>query len=142
MATKKRSSSATRRFTDDRFSRLFDYTKFHVGLYASLIFGVVALVGLGDESTVRDTVILIPIVAAVMCWVVAGFSGGLILGNMVESDGDINKFRDGVLEPIPGIKEFGKNGKWWEDLEHRSFWIGVAAALLAFLIVVGRILWA
>ena len=114
--------------------RLYDYTRFHVGLYGSLVFGAVALIGIGDGVALRDPSVVKAAAVAVFCWVLAGFSGGVILGTLVEFEGDLSEFRDKDFGP--GEKEWMK-GASWEALEHVSFWIGTVFALIAF----GLALW-
>ena len=106
--------------------RLFDYTKFHVGLYGSLVFGTVALVTIGDTVALRESLVLLLVVYAVVSWVIAGFCGGTILGSLVDFDGPLCCFRAerwGIL-PI--------RGRDWESMEHMVFWVGVFSALAAF----------
>ncbi len=109
------------------FDRLFQYTQFHVGLYSGLIFGVAALIGLGEKAALRDLGILVGLVGAVLFWVAAGLCGGVVLGNMVEAERDLHNFRASKI----GFLQ--KPALWWETCEHRCFWIGVVLALVSFL---------
>lgn len=104
--------------------RLFEYTKFHVGLYASLVFGTVALLSIGKSAGLGEPLVLYLATYAVGAWVVAGFCGGTILGNLVEFEGPLCCFRAerwGLGKKVPG--------RVWESIEHISFWIGVLSAL-------------
>jgi hypothetical protein len=112
--------------TEAGFDRLFQYTQFHVGLYSGLIFGVAALIGLGNAAALRDLGVLVGLVAAVFFWVAAGLCGGVVLGNMVDAERDLPRFR------ASQIGFLGKPALWWETWEHRCFWCGVFLALVAF----------
>lgn len=114
--------------------RLYDYTKFHVGLYASLVFGAIAVVGVGKSAALDNPVVLICVGFAVLLWVISGFSGGVILGNLVdiETDVSLEKFRN---TPIgPDIFTCMK-ARCWERLEHYTFWLGAISALTGFVFV-------
>jgi len=118
--------------------RLYDYTKFHVGLYASLVFGVVALVGLGEGNVLNDANVKFFATVSVISWVMSGIAGGTILGSLVELRGSLEDFRKSEHGPL-GFKV--RSGIWWEDMEHRVFWVGVASAMAAFgraMMVIGQ----
>lgn len=109
--------------------RLYDYTKFHAGLYAGLVFGTVALVGIGGGVALRSPWVVAFAVLAVGCWVTAGFAAGVILGNLVDLDISLKSFRGRSWGPMG---KFLRPGAQWESLEHIAFWVGVGSALVAF----------
>ena len=58
----------------DQINLLFEYTKFHIGLYASLIAALVGLMKLGRQHVPSR---LLPYLkATVICFVLAGAAGG------------------------------------------------------------------
>ena len=113
--------------------RIYDYTKFHVGLYSSLVFGVVALVGLGDGDVLQNPIVIYLTTTAIILWVVSGMAGGVILGTLIDFEGSIQSFRNHACGPF-GYKAL--RGKTWESIEHKSFWAGAIVALAAFLYAV------
>jgi len=115
--------------------RLFDYTKFHVGLYSGLVFGVSVMIGIKGPTTNSPAVILLAALA-VLSWVLSGFSGGVILGTLVEFNGTLSDFKKETIGPsrLPRMK-----GESWENMEHWSFWFGVLCAVSAILTIAVRL---
>nr|WP_158651820.1 hypothetical protein [Marinobacterium profundum] len=112
-----------------RIERLYDYTKFHVGLYASLVFGVIALIGIGQGEVLDDQFVVGLAAVSVLSWVISGIAGGVILGTLVELDCSLEYFQKNLWGPFG---RFRMLGKYWENLEHLSFWVGVLAAVSSF----------
>lgn len=118
--------NVTREF--ERLQLLFEYTKFHVGLYATLTVGLAALLQLSDKRVSTDYTVVALVAVTVLLWVCAGFCGGVIASSINRFD-SIRSFRS---RPIgPGRRPRG-TGLTWEKWEHRLFWVGVGFALAAF----------
>ena len=116
-------------YTDlNKIDRLFQYTKFHVGLYGALTFGTATLLQFGDKNGAPTSTVLMFGVMAILAWVLAGFSGGVILGTLVGHCGGLQRFRQKRTGPL---KCGWFSGATWECIEHCSFWLGVVSALLA-----------
>ena len=119
---------------DHRLSTLFDYTKFHIGLYATLITGLFAVVAF-VESHKRDLaglVQLLPYAKWTACLIlIAGAAGGAIASN-------IPNFREFESFSRAKLEVFGIRFLRYSQLahvEHLAFWsaIGVATyALFSF----------
>ena len=104
----------------DGLKLLFEYTKFHIGLYTSVIALVVF-------ETIKVTGLTrgIASIGAVLLLFAAGF-GGLIAGN-IHRFGTVREFKDAKIGPFE--REW-ITGKCCEHVEHLCFW--VAAAILVF----------
>lgn len=113
----------------ERLQMLFDYTKFHIGLYATLTVGLAALLQLSDKRVSTDYYVIVTVAITVFLWVCAGFCGGFIASS-INRFASIDDFRETPMGPISLLK--GK-GFSWEKWEHGLFWIGVVVALSAFI---------
>jgi hypothetical protein len=113
---------------DDQLKQLFDYTKFHIGLYTTLITAIIAV--FANDTLKRTYESYLPYIKVVIiCFLVAGAAGGL------------------VASSIPFFKDFAtfsqaRLGPWGSELvpsilcthvEHTAFWIGIAVAVFGLL---------
>jgi hypothetical protein len=66
---------------DDQLKIIFDYTKFHIGMYTTLIAGII---GVFSNDSFKDhyTGMLPYIRASIVLFVVAGMAGGLIASSI------------------------------------------------------------
>ena len=119
---------------------LFEYTKFHIGLYLTL---ASAFIGIASLKRGEDYVFnLRPwlVVLAMLGFMVAGVAGGVIASSITQCYGILGS-------PVPGrcansavfLGQFigpwewqPLTGKWWTRIEHTSFWFGLIAAVAAF----------
>ena len=73
--------------SDERVARLFDYTKFHIGLYMTLGAGLVAVVAAAaDEKSVLRALVSYPklLAGSVFLMFVAGAAGGVIASSLTQ----------------------------------------------------------
>jgi hypothetical protein len=105
---------------------LFDYTKFHVGLYAAVatIFG--ALIAADKAQLKFEPTLLF---ASVIFICIAGLAGGLIASSISGYDGYTN-FWDAKIAPYWWPND-GSRPKYWTYIEHTAFWISVVLAILS-----------
>jgi hypothetical protein len=97
---------------DKGLELLFDYTKFHIGVYLTLAAAYI---------TVWPAVIFI---------IIAGFAGGVIASSITQTKSvSVESFLKEQTGPW-GTTWF--TGKWWTYIEHTSFWIGIACVVLSF----------
>jgi hypothetical protein len=112
----------------DQARFLFDYTKFHIGLYAALISALMTLMKVGDGKHIPPG--LLPYLdVTLVCFVVAGAAGGVIASS-------ISVDYSAVMQP-KRIGPFGLNGltyKGWAHIEHFAFWVGILVSVVGFLI--------
>jgi hypothetical protein len=104
----------------ERLKLLFDYTKFHIGLYATLIAALVAA---------RESVS--PRVPEYLKWtlllfLIAGGAGGVVASNAPDFS-TYSKFLETPVgpfgwKPMPAL--------CWIHLEHLTFWAGIVWACL------------
>jgi hypothetical protein len=111
---------------------LFDYTKFHIGLYLTLTaaYVVVATAKLGETPILT----LIPeyFWPAVVAFMVAGLSGGVIASSITQttarSSAEFLLLSIGPWE----VKAFHFRARIWTWIEHTAFWLGLVMAVLSF----------
>ncbi len=107
----------------ERLKLLYDYTKFHIGLYATLITALIALMSFGSKVVPQE--LHYPLKFATIMFVLAGGCGGIIASSSVKFD-SIDALRDTCIGPL-GIPLLP--GKVWATLEHVFFWVGITYAV-------------
>lgn len=99
----------------DRLSLLMTYTTFHLGVYIALSGGATALV--------KSTEVALWLFPSVVAFIIAGMAGGTIGVNISRFD-TYQEFKHAKIG-------FSKQRlKFWENLEHISFWIGLFWGLI------------
>lgn len=111
---------------------LYDYTKFHIGLYLTLssAYVVVATAKLGNVPifAVREAFLW----PAVLAFIIAGVSGGVIASSITQSAARSSaEFLSCPIGPWE-IKSFHFRARIWTWIEHTSFWIGLILAVFSF----------
>ena len=117
---------------DKRLDRLFEYTKFHIGIYLSAGGGLIVLLGSGDKSDFIQDLIGSPkaLAVALALMALAGLAGGVIASATTQC----RHFEDLWLEPQGPLKRFTRiTGRWWARIEHGAFW--ASAALIAYAVL-------
>ena len=111
---------------DSKLKGLFDYTKFHIGLYTGLIS---LLVGLAKFMGQPQQMHLLWLKCTLVLLVLAGICGGVVGSNAYEYD-SFKKFKDAAIGPF-GWKPL--SGKTWAHCEHFFFWGAVILATTSVL---------
>ncbi|WP_445368188.1 hypothetical protein ACH5Y9_01090 [Methylomonas sp. BW4-1] len=110
---------------DKQLERLYDYTKFHIGIYLSFAGGLGAFISAAGkpEQIFLRSMIGFPwaIILALLFMVGAGMAGGIIATSTIESK-TYSDFRS-TLQGAYGIKPF--LGETWVAIEHASFWLSL-----------------
>jgi hypothetical protein len=114
----------------EQLKLLFDYTKFHIGLYAAVatIFAtLVTAKGLSDKQQLfsfnRRLLFL-----SVFFLCIAGLAGGVVAGTIPYRK-NIDDFLNSPTAPLR--EGWGLRGSIWTKIEHVSFWLAVLVAFLA-----------
>ena len=131
---------------DKRLERLYDYTKFHIGIYLSSAAGVAALLGSKEAGWIITTLVgneyLLYLALALL--VVAGMCGGIVATSVTESPTfDYFWTTEHCPATITCLKARWKvtrttwwdaTGKTWVGREHGFFWASLLTLALAILI--------
>ncbi len=120
---------------DPRLERLYDYTKFHLGVYLGFASGIVALIAAAAESD--DSTDLIaslvehPMVLAysLVAMTVAGVSGAVVATTCVR----VASFTEVWDEPCGPLKIELLKGETWAAIEHMSFWVSLLCLAISIL---------
>jgi len=104
---------------------LFEYTKFHIGLYATLIAALIGLMKLGGGQIAG----LVPYLKLTLAFfVVAGAAGGVIASSIsVDYQALVHDNRIGFF----GVNPF--RYRVWAGIEHIAFWVGILISVIAIL---------
>jgi hypothetical protein len=108
---------------------LFDYTKFHIGVYLTL---TATYITLATSKVGEILPKLNPCAAgfAVICFLIAGIAGGMIGSHIPECDcASATAFMGQSLD-VWWFVTFP--ARRWAAIEHNAFWVGIIAALLSF----------
>ncbi len=110
---------------------LFDYTKFHIGVYltVSAAYLTLATARFGGASfTIRSFAFWI----AMTGFLAAGLAGGIIASSLTQTRAaDSGDFLDERIGPWNFRRVFFR-ARVWTWIEHTGFWIGLIAAVLSF----------
>ena len=114
-----------------QLERLFDYTKFHIGLYTTLGAAYIAFM-----TSDYGKKFFIPnprwVILAVVALLVAGFAGGIIASSCSHYT-SFKTLMDNPLRPFKDTKsKLWPTGRTWAGIEHGAFWFGIGFAILSF----------
>jgi len=115
----------------EKLKLLFDYTKFHIGVYLTLG-GIFAGFVAADAKTPGQFLFKFDrfwLMLAVGFVAIAGFAGGVLVSSMCHAT-SLKEFWKTSLGPFRGT---WWSAERWTHVEHSAFWIAAACALYAFL---------
>lgn len=122
---------------DPALQNLYDYTKFHIGLYTTVFTAVVAAIKLGSESARGATKGLMCF--ALFLFLTAGACGGMIASHVpyvheqLTAAGNTASMWEVRLSPSL-FESLEATVKLWASLEHGFFWLGALSCFVATLI--------
>jgi len=117
---------------DKRIERLFEYTKFHIGLYMTVGAGLVALIaGAADVNSVFHGIVANPklLIISVLFMATAGLAGGVIASSLTQ----INSFDEFWTKRQGPWSLTICVGKYWTWIEHTAFWSSIIFAAASLL---------
>jgi hypothetical protein len=109
---------------DKRLERLFDYTKWHIGIYLSIGGATVTLLASDKSAQVLSFLVGSKLLlgASLALMVVAGFAGGVIASSITTCK-TFEEFWDHGQGPVEWK---AMKGRHWPKLEHLAFWASLA----------------
>ena len=116
---------------------LFEYTKFHIGVYITLTSAYVAIATLTVNNELHFPVNYWFLWIAVIATMISGLAGGVIISSItqIESTKTSEFFKTSI--GIWNCQQWPLyfNARIWTYIEHTSFWIGLVSAVLSFVCV-------
>jgi len=111
----------------EKVKLLFDYTKFHIGIYTGLATTVIAAYNLHVFEVWEC-----PMWISVGLIALAGLAGGVVASTLPECN-SLKQFFDRPTG-FWGFRPFSTpfSGRTWTRIEHTSFWLGLAFGVAAF----------
>jgi hypothetical protein len=110
---------------------LFDYTKFHIGLYLTLTASYIAATSIKSEAGFALDIESKLFWPAVVCFMIAGLAGGVIASSITQSSA---RSSEQFLEERVGPWDWKKihfKARIWTWLEHTAFWLGLIIAAVS-----------
>ena len=111
---------------------LYDYTKFHIGVYltlaASYLTAATANIG-GTKLLMLNPVFVWPTVLFIA---LAGLAGGVIVSSLTQWLGESSTEFLASEVGLWDWKSIHFRARTWTHIEHTSFWLGLACAVLSF----------
>lgn len=111
---------------------LFDYTKFHIGLYLTLTVAYItaATAKVNDQSILSlNSNYIWP---AIIAFMVAGLAGGVIASSITQTAArSSEEFLNQAIGPWEW-KLIHFQARIWTWIEHTAFWVGLGSAVLSF----------
>lgn len=124
-------SNEEAKFEYEKVKTLFDYTKFHIGLYTTLGTLIVGVINI--ELPVEAHLSFCPglLWAAVLFIVIAGLAGGIVASTLPEQ-----RSLPVFFERRIGFWFWDEvwSGRTWTRIEHTAFWLALSFALLSFFV--------
>jgi drug/metabolite transporter (DMT)-like permease len=117
----------------DQLKQIYDYAKFHIGLYATVSTALIAVISFVEEN-VRGRYFWC-YVGVLGCFLLAGVGGGLVASHIVYTDWDsddaaamLKEFKVGTLEVCKWNRY-----KVYSLIEHYAFWAGILWGIVCLL---------
>ncbi len=115
---------------DEQLKLLFDYTKFHIGLYTGLVTLMLAVLAFGGDQIPTDLMWCARLAIALIA--VAGMCGGIVVGNIPEHK-NFHTFWNCTslpLSSLPILSCVKCKAKYWATAEHVFFWIAILVVVV------------
>ena len=111
---------------------LYDYTKFHIGVYLTIsgVYVTAAFASLDGHPVLPLNLYFLG--PAVLFTMIAGFAGGVIVSSLTQwHSGSALDFLNSKIGPWD-IERLRYMARHWTYVEHTAFWIGLFAAGSSF----------
>jgi hypothetical protein len=122
----------------EQLKQIYDYAKFHIGLYATVNTALVAIA----SFSFKDNQLLLPyrwcFFIIFLFFLLAGVGGGLVASHIAYSKWEpaqVNKLLDGFTQPTVSNPFKWSQYKLFTVIEHYAFWAGVVFGLVVLMLV-------
>jgi hypothetical protein len=113
---------------------LYDYTKFHIGVYLTLSASYITVATVKIPALKGSAEHLLAVnpcwmALAVVCFLLAGLAAGIIVSSITQyAEGGSAEFLETEIGPWDA-KRIHLRARYWTYIEHTSFWVGLLAAI-------------
>ena len=122
-----KSSAPSGAIEDKQLERLYDYTKFHIGIYLGAAAGLLTLISTASAGGSQQSFLTSLIgcrwclAASLLLLLFAGGAGAVVATSTIAC----TTYDEFATQPqgALGIKAF--KGTTWESIEHRCFWLSL-----------------
>lgn len=125
----------------ERLKLLYDYEKFHIGLYGAMITGFIAILSVWTEKLTLLMVLALGV--AIILLLVAAICGAILASSVIDVYNNYNIWSAEIGDDAgpnsfwrkrigPGRSKCWETSKWWR-LGHGSFWAAVFIVVGMFL---------
>jgi hypothetical protein len=118
----------------EQLKLIYDYAKFHIGLYATVS---AALIGVTTFNENLKKNYMGWLLAVLGCFLAAGIGGGLVAGHVVYSRWDnplVKELLKGYFTPTLSSPRAWNRYKWFTFIEHYAFWLGLLLGIIGLII--------
>jgi hypothetical protein len=112
----------------EKLKLLFDYAKFHIGLYTTVATISGGLFAAGDKIPLKFHPQMLLTSVILMC--TAGWAGGTIASSLP----GYSSYTTFWNAPIGPMRLRGFGAEYWTYIEHMAFWLAVVLALLSIIV--------
>ena len=126
-------------FDTEKIKHIYDYTKFHIGMYSTLLTGLIALASYTQDKTFGQNYGRV-LFAIIIILLIGGIAGAIAASRIVYGPWSNGSFQTRDNE-FWETKTKGKGKGWefswtWADvclgIEHYAFWIALVISIIAF----------
>jgi len=129
---------ANTNFQLEQLKLLYDYTKFHIGLYGTLIAGFIGILTFGGKDFSPTSINALKVVIFLL--LIAAMSGGVVASSVVDVYQNYGMWKTETSLETFWTTEIGPfklkwmKAKFWWLIEHTAFWIAVLIVVGGFLL--------
>ena len=119
---------------DEQLKLLFEYTKFHIGLYTGLVTLFIGVLAFGGDQIPADLFWCAKLSIVFIAF--AGMCGGVVVSNIPEHQDFDNywKCESLPLSSLPLLKRVEFKTKDWATAEHVFFWMAILVVVVPVLL--------
>ena len=111
---------------------LFDYTKFHIGLYLTLTASYIAIATVKVNENLLLKLQPFWLWLAIIAFMVAGLAGGVIASSITQCQCASSQEFLGQAIGFLDWKAIHFSARVWTYIAHTSFWVGLVSAVISF----------
>lgn len=118
----------------EKIKTVYDYAKFHLGLYTSVVAASIGIGKLGGAEFITNEYLKVIAVLGILFVVLAGVCGAMVAVHIPDYLDD--RYEDFQQRELTAIRLLSMPVQQWLFWEHRFFWTGLCFILLVSLFTV------